>query len=103
MVLYLAGICRIYSCWLVLFRLIIQCLNFDGETPINLSGVTLNLNGGMLTFDGGRVSVNLSTAYIQGRREPNVGPGPAQICRISGFVKSKIDGENAAVWSENDM
>ena len=29
------------------------------------------------------------------------GPGPAQISWISGFVKSKIDGENAAVWSEN--
>ena len=36
----------------------------------------------------------------QGRREPNVGQGPAQICRISGFVKPKIYGKNAAVWSE---
>ena len=36
----------------------------------------------------------------QGRREPNVGPGPAQIWRISGFVNSKTDGENAAVLSE---
>ena len=32
--------------------------------------------------------------------EPNVGPGPAQILRISGFVNSKTDGENAAVLSE---
>ena len=36
----------------------------------------------------------------QGRRDPNVGPGPTQIWRSSGFVKSKIDKENAAVWSE---
>ena len=28
-----------------------------------------------------------------------MGPGPAQIWRNSGFVKSKIDDENAAVWS----
>ena len=28
------------------------------------------------------------------------GQGPAQICRISGFVKPKIYGKNAAVWSE---
>ena len=31
------------------------------------------------------------------------GPGPAQIRRISGFVKSKIDGENAVVWSKDDV
>ena len=31
-----------------------------------------------------------------GRREPNVGPGPAQICRISGSVKPKIYGKNVA-------
>ena len=37
---------------------------------------------------------------IQCRRGPKVGPAPAQIWRISGFVKSKTDGENAAVWSE---
>ena len=36
----------------------------------------------------------------QGRRGPNVGPGPAQIWRISGLVKSQTDGENAAVWSK---
>ena len=36
----------------------------------------------------------------RGRREPNVSPGPAQIWRISGFVKSKTDGQNAAVWFE---
>ena len=35
----------------------------------------------------------------QGRREPNVGPRPAQILRISGFVNSKTDGENATVLS----
>ena len=40
------------------------------------------------------------TSKKQGRREPNVGPGPAQICRISGFVKPKIYEKNAAVWSE---
>ena len=33
----------------------------------------------------------------QGRREPNVGPGPAQIHWISGSVNSKTDGENAAL------
>ena len=42
----------------------------------------------------------LSWWHSQGRREPNVGPGPAQILRISGFVNSKTDGENAAVLSE---
>ena len=31
----------------------------------------------------------------QGRREPNEGPGSAQILGISGFVNSKTDGENA--------
>ena len=36
----------------------------------------------------------------QWRRGPKMGPGRAQICRNSGFVKSKIDGENATVWSE---
>ena len=39
-------------------------------------------------------------AVTQCRRGPKVGPGPAQIRWISGFVKSKIDGENAVVWSE---
>ena len=42
----------------------------------------------------------LAIAYIQGRREPNVGPGLAQIWRISGFVNSKTDGENPALLSE---
>ena len=37
---------------------------------------------------------------IQGRRKPNVGPGPAQISRISGFVNTKTDRENAAVLSK---
>ena len=36
----------------------------------------------------------------QERREPNVGPGPAQIWRISGFVYSKTDGKTAAFLSE---
>ena len=45
-------------------------------------------------------TISFSSARIQGRREPNVGPGTAQIRRNCGFVKSKIDGENAAVWSE---
>ena len=31
----------------------------------------------------------------QGRREPNMGPGSAQILQISGFVKSKTNGQNA--------
>ena len=36
---------------------------------------------------------------MQGRREPNVGPGPAQILRIPGFVNnSNTDGENATVF-----
>ena len=39
--------------------------------------------------------------YDQGRREPNVDPGTAQMGRNCGFVKSKIDEENAVVWSEN--
>ena len=52
--LYSAGICRIYSCWLALFRLIIQRSNLDGGT--------LNLDGGTLTLDGGtRPPYNLST------------------------------------------
>ena len=36
---------------------------------------------------------------MQGLREPNVGPGSAQITRISGFVNLKTDGENATVFS----
>ena len=35
----------------------------------------------------------------QGRRKPNVGPRSAQILRVSGFVNSKKDGENASVLS----
>ena len=31
--LYSAGICRIYSCWLALLRLVIQRSNLDGGTP----------------------------------------------------------------------
>ena len=42
----------------------------------------------------------LSWWHSQGRTEPNVGPGPAQIWWISGFVNSKTDRENAAVLSE---
>ena len=42
----------------------------------------------------------MSCWYIQGRREPNLGLGPAQILRISVFVNSKTDGKNAAVLSE---
>ena len=38
--------------------------------------------------------------HQQGRRETNMGPGPAQIWRNSGLVKSKIGGEKAALWSE---
>ena len=37
----------------------------------------------------------------QERREPNEAPGPAPTWRNSGSVKFKIDGEDAAVWSEN--
>ena len=49
-----------------------------------------------------RGPIQLKTRHwdSQGRREPNVGPGPAQICQISGFVKSKIYEKKAAVWSE---
>ena len=39
-------------------------------------------------------------AGAQGRREPNVGPGPAQMWRNSGFVNSETDGDNAAVLSK---
>ena len=40
-------------------------------------------------------------ACIQCRRGPEVGPGPAQTWRISGFVKPKIaQNSNAVVWSE---
>ena len=35
----------------------------------------------------------------QGRREPNVDQRPAQILRISGYVNSKTNGENATVLS----
>ena len=41
-----------------------------------------------------------SSRQTQRRREPNVGPGPAQIRRISGFVNSKTDREHAAFLSE---
>ena len=41
--------------------------------------------------------------HSQGRREPNVGPGPAQILRISGFVNSKTDGENAQFCPNYDV
>ena len=37
---------------------------------------------------------------MQMRREPNVGPGTAQMRRNCGFVMSKIDGENSPFWSE---
>ena len=38
-------------------------------------------------------------SYKQGRREPNVRPGPAQILSISGFVYSKTEAENATGFS----
>ena len=41
------------------------------------------------------------SSFAQGRREPNVGPGPAEIWRISGFVNSKTDGENARYMNSN--
>ena len=37
---------------------------------------------------------------MQCRRETKVGPEPAHIWRIYGFVKSKIDKENAVTWSK---
>ena len=37
---------------------------------------------------------------LQVRQKPNVGPGPAQMSRNSGFVNSKTDGDNAAVLSK---
>ena len=36
----------------------------------------------------------------QGRRESNVGPRPAQIWRISGFVNCKTDEDSASVLSK---
>ena len=39
----------------------------------------------------------------QGRREPNLGPGPVQILRISGFVNSKTDRKNAIGLSRSEM
>ena len=38
-------------------------------------------------------------AFKQGRREPRVGPGTAQILRISGFVQSKSGKENGTLFS----
>ena len=40
---------------------------------------------------------------MRGRREPNVGPGPAQIWRISGFVNSKTDGKIPQFCPNCDM
>ena len=37
--------------------------------------------------------------HIQGRREPKMGPGSAQILLISGFVLSKTAEENGAIFS----
>ena len=37
---------------------------------------------------------------VTGAPRANVGPGPPQIWRVSGFVNSKTDGENAAFLSE---
>ena len=54
----------------------------------------------LLEFFQIRICLIVLRASVQGRREPNVGPGPAQIWRISGFVNSKTEGENAAVLSE---
>ena len=36
--------------------------------------------------------------YLQGRREPRVGPGTTQILRISGFVQSKTSKENGTLF-----
>ena len=52
--LYSAGICRIYLCWLALFRLIIQRSNLDGGTPKSRWGDAKS-RWGTLTLDGGRV------------------------------------------------
>ena len=51
-------------------------------------------------FDKGAESRTWARGQLKSSRGPKVGSGPAQIWRISGFVKSKIDGENAVVWSE---
>ena len=66
LVLYSAGICRIYSCGLALFPLIIQRSNLNGG-HLNPDEVTLNLDGEMPTLDGRtrpqRPPYNLSTDY----------------------------------------
>ena len=58
--------------------------------------LSYKLKRGLSSFDGWRLYLPKTAFHCsQRRREPNVGSGPAQICLISGFVKSEIDGENA--------
>ena len=39
------------------------------------------------------------SGHTQGRLEPKMGPGSAQILRISGFVQSKTAEENGTIFS----
>ena len=57
---------------------------------------TLYLNFTTTVFD-------FTCDYVQGRREPNVGPGLAQILDISSFAYSKTEGENATVFPDFDV
>ena len=45
-----------------------------------------------------RYCCNRCDGLTQGRREPRVGPGTAQILRISGFVQSKTNKENGTLF-----
>ena len=46
-----------------------------------------------------RYCCNRCDGLTQGRREPRMGPGTAQILRISGFVQSKTGKENGTLFS----
>ena len=55
-----------------------------------------------MVFTGDQLFLSMNQAVsicLQGRREPDVGPGSAQILGISGFVYSTTQGENATVFS----
>ena len=53
---------------------------------------------GILHFS--RYSAGFIVVAQPGPPRAERGPGPAQILRISGFVNSKTDGENATVLSQ---
>ena len=84
-----------------------ECLFFH---QFNHVGGSVVLHGGWLAARCPPISLTVSRISVwgvleicmlsgHGRRERNVGPGSAQILRISGFVNSKTDGENALVLS----